>query len=240
MNQRDDKIRIKSLLKGRNSTNINNLFKKIFNNYTKMASKYIKKFDEYPFHGELQSHGFLIPAIDKSVHDVYFELPVLRNSGTTQEKSGRVDYWINYEKNDVMNFLVELKQKEETYKSNKVKKITKDVWTKGREQIRAIKKQEIAQLCEGCDNAFCVTLMIIPLVKTSVIKDTLVKIKIDTKIIDNKLSNILTKLNPKPNWGAVWINKNKKSSIEADAKTGNYYRIFAVMMIVHLEEVKIP
>ena len=100
---------------------------------------------------------------------------------------------------------------------------TKTRWKEGIKQINSIPDSEVKEL--GLDNSeiFLITMMILPFWKGSSDKEKLVPSEKED-VLAVFSNEIMAKLNPKPNWGAIWYLHDELQ--EPEYLTNNWYELY--------------
>jgi len=210
---------------GRGIRKTKRLLQEIVILFAKEVKKYHNLVEEFPFnYNERQIHSILFPAIQKTGSVVFLEQPIKRKYRGQNPKYGWIDYWARKENT---TYLIEVKHSMYSLRSRNLDQTTRTRWKEGIDQINSIPVSEAKEL--GLDNSeiFLITMMILPFWKGSSDKKKLVPSEKE-EVLAVFSDEIMAKLNPKPNWGAVWYLHDE---LQEPKDFSNWYELYPAVSI---------
>jgi len=196
--------------------------------FSKHSSRYIRSNHEAPFAmREKQLPSIIAPVLSKITAGSYLmEVPVNREWSRIKKRRykdsyGWTDYWCRFRGIDLF---IETKHDYHCYDGN-IQKWTDNHWRGANEQLNLI-KNEAEEYSKSSGGSFLLAMHVVTIFETIGVKK-----KYNAKSIGkiDELIDIqkdyMEKLNPKPNWSALWIlHRELAENSIYDYPLGNYKR----------------
>jgi len=166
-----------------------------------------RRLQDFPLgYGELQIDTTLLPAFRNLTRLVFLQCPVRRRV-KKQDRPGRVDYWVDYEKTV---FVFEVKHASLLLRSKGLKSDMKRDWKDAIQKLRNIKDQkQIWYLGWPRRKLIKLCLLLVPVENRSQNKKEL---KLRVKEVKTKVDELMTRLDSDlkqlkegPTWVACWV-----------------------------------
>jgi hypothetical protein len=202
--------------------------------FAKEASLFYWNVEELPFiDRERQIHSVMLPAIAKTSTAVFMEHPINRKYRGFDPSHGWIDYWILHR--DAV-FLMELKHSWFSLRTKELTEGSRKRWKNAVEQIKSIPIDEARELAHETSEIFLIAMIVMPFWEGSSNKTKLELLEKE-ETLQLFSEEIMAKLRPKPNWGAIWsLHENLQ---EPQKLTNKWYEHYpAVSMLSFIDQVQ--
>lgn len=235
---------INDVFDGRGNRVVKEFLVKLFDSSIEHSIKYMDAISEAPYaYGEKQIHSIIAPALSKVTDDrigdtFLMERPIERRWSKKKklnmaDSHGWLDYWCRYRNVD---FFIEVKHNYDSFRTENIRAQAYENWRYMNNEQLGVVRSEAKRYSQYCKGVILVSFHVFTIYEN-------IRKTSEPKSIENKKELIeiqkryYERLNPKPNWSALWIVKRdyvEKSKTE-NGNQNEYYS--GLMIMVNVSEI---